>query len=316
MLENDYLSRNDIVGTGVSQIADGGLVDHTKIILKKIEIGGLVLTDVEAVVIHQQSAPLLLGQSAIQKLGKVSISGNQLTISSTGTNPYIREPLTYSEEEYEEIYSQAKQLLKNGNYILASEKYDLLYAAGQIYIHDIINYARCLGNREVKRYDDALDVLLRYECDVKEQGIVSMDSYYSRISATAYWAGEYNLAIKYGRLCQSVSEFPMEIYADATDWISASYDKLNDKYQSRSTRTTFISQYLKFMEISAVDCWDKDYKDPFLADQYYALALCYDTYYDSKKYYIIAAAWGDKNAIEICRKFKWSYNNKPSEYVY
>ena len=82
LLDNDYISKNDILGTGTSQVADGRIVDHVIINLKDIEIAGLHLKDVEAVVVEGQRAPLLLGQTAIQKLGKVSIEGNKLTIDN------------------------------------------------------------------------------------------------------------------------------------------------------------------------------------------------------------------------------------------
>lgn len=84
MLENDYLKRSDILGSGLSSVADGRIVDHVKIRLATIEIGGLKLNNVEAVVIEGQTSPLLLGQSAISKMGKVSISGNQLIIEEAG----------------------------------------------------------------------------------------------------------------------------------------------------------------------------------------------------------------------------------------
>ena len=80
LLDNDYISKEDFVGTGTSTVADGRAVSHLKIILKDIEIAGLHLKDVEASIVEGQRAPLLLGQTAIQKLGKVSIDGNQLII--------------------------------------------------------------------------------------------------------------------------------------------------------------------------------------------------------------------------------------------
>lgn len=80
MLKNGYLNSNDIVGTSYSQIANGQITENTKIILREIEIQGLKLYDVTASVIHELSAPLLLGQSAIQKLGKIQLNGNELTI--------------------------------------------------------------------------------------------------------------------------------------------------------------------------------------------------------------------------------------------
>lgn len=84
MLENDYLDKSDILGTGQSSVADGRIVDHVKIRLNTLEIGGLKLSNVEAVVIEGQTSPLLLGQSAISKMGKVSINGNQLIIEEAG----------------------------------------------------------------------------------------------------------------------------------------------------------------------------------------------------------------------------------------
>lgn len=86
MLENDYLSPDDIKGTSQSQVADGRIVDHTVITLKKIQIGDKTLTNVDAVVIHGQDAPLLFGQSALKKLGHYSIAGDKLVLGTVTTN--------------------------------------------------------------------------------------------------------------------------------------------------------------------------------------------------------------------------------------
>lgn len=80
MIKNGLLNENDIIGTSYSQIANGQITENTKIILREIEIQGLKLYDVSASVIHELNAPLLMGQSAIQKLGKIQLNGNELTI--------------------------------------------------------------------------------------------------------------------------------------------------------------------------------------------------------------------------------------------
>ena len=80
MLKNGFLKSEDILGTSHSKIANGQITENTKIILREIEIRGLKLYDVTAIVMHEMSAPLLLGQSAIQKLGKIQLNGNELTI--------------------------------------------------------------------------------------------------------------------------------------------------------------------------------------------------------------------------------------------
>jgi len=86
MLKNGYLRAEDIVGKGKSKVADGSLVENTQIILREIEIGGMKLYNVNAVIVNNIDAPLLLGQSAIQKLGVVQLQGDELVILSGKSN--------------------------------------------------------------------------------------------------------------------------------------------------------------------------------------------------------------------------------------
>lgn len=73
MLKNGYLSENDIIGSQQFQTASGAILEGTRILIKKIEIGGLVLRNIEASVVHSNNAPLLLGQNVLSQLGKISI---------------------------------------------------------------------------------------------------------------------------------------------------------------------------------------------------------------------------------------------------
>lgn len=82
LYQNDYITKSDFKGTGYSSTASGDIVDHMKINLRDIEIGGMHLYNVEGVVMESLTAPLLLGQSAIQKLGSITIKGNQLIINN------------------------------------------------------------------------------------------------------------------------------------------------------------------------------------------------------------------------------------------
>ena len=50
LYDNDYISKSDFVGLGQSTVADGRIVNNLHLILRDIEIAGLHLTDVEAVV--------------------------------------------------------------------------------------------------------------------------------------------------------------------------------------------------------------------------------------------------------------------------
>lgn len=88
MYKNGYLSDDDIGGTVYSQIANGDIVENTEIHIHEIEIGGLKINNIKAMVSSTLDAPLLLGQSVIQQLGPIQLDGNKLVILS-GTSPQM-----------------------------------------------------------------------------------------------------------------------------------------------------------------------------------------------------------------------------------
>ena len=83
MLKNGYLNKYDILGRQSYQTASGEIMQGTKIKLRNVSIGEVNLKNIEASVVHNQDAPLLLGQSALIKFGKVEIDNknNRLIIT-------------------------------------------------------------------------------------------------------------------------------------------------------------------------------------------------------------------------------------------
>ena len=67
------LPPEDIVGKSNFIDANGDVSVGTIIILRKVKIGNKVLTNVEASVVNNLNAPLLIGQSALEKFDKISI---------------------------------------------------------------------------------------------------------------------------------------------------------------------------------------------------------------------------------------------------
>lgn len=76
MLKNGYLSEKDIAGKQKYMTADGYISEGTNIILRKIKLGNLELDNVKASVAMTQKAPLLLGQTVLQRLGKIEIDNS------------------------------------------------------------------------------------------------------------------------------------------------------------------------------------------------------------------------------------------------
>ena len=83
MFKNGYLSEKDIVGKQHYQTADGNISVGTVINLNSINFGGLSLNNIRASVVQSQNAPLLLGQSVLQRLGKIEIDNSQRILKIT-----------------------------------------------------------------------------------------------------------------------------------------------------------------------------------------------------------------------------------------
>lgn len=82
MFKNGYLSEKDIKGKTYYQIANGQISEGTTITLREVKIGDAVLHKVDASVVKSQRAPLLLGQSAMERFGSITIDNqnNKLII--------------------------------------------------------------------------------------------------------------------------------------------------------------------------------------------------------------------------------------------
>lgn len=67
------LSESDIIGSTNFMDATGNISEGTLITLSTVKIGDRKLEQVQASVVHNQKAPLLFGQSALERFGKISI---------------------------------------------------------------------------------------------------------------------------------------------------------------------------------------------------------------------------------------------------
>jgi clan AA aspartic protease (TIGR02281 family) len=73
MLKNGYLTKDDIKGKEYYSTATGEIHEGTRIRLREIKIGDALLKNVEASVVLNQQAPLLLGQSVLERFGTITI---------------------------------------------------------------------------------------------------------------------------------------------------------------------------------------------------------------------------------------------------
>lgn len=137
MLKNGYLKNEDILGKENYSDATGNISEGTKINIRKIEFEGYTLYDVKASIVHTLSAPLLLGQSAMAKLGKFQLDPNNGTLTIIGgtnnltksvpNNSIIsKKPNNTTKPTESEIQAEAKRVY--------NEKYAGVIAAKAAYL--------------------------------------------------------------------------------------------------------------------------------------------------------------------------------------
>lgn len=83
MMKNGYLSRKDVVGKQHFLTADGSVSEGTILNLRNVNFGGVNLDNIQASVVKNQRAPLLLGQSVMQKLGRIEIDNDRRVLKIT-----------------------------------------------------------------------------------------------------------------------------------------------------------------------------------------------------------------------------------------
>ena len=76
LIKSGTLTKYDYIGQEKYQLADGSIINAHKVIIKEISIGDYSLYNIVASINENMDAPLLLGQSFLQKFGTVSIDYN------------------------------------------------------------------------------------------------------------------------------------------------------------------------------------------------------------------------------------------------
>lgn len=286
MMDNGYLSENDYLGRSQTQIADGSMVDVLVVNLKDFEVGGFHLSNVTATVKDGQNVPLLMGMSAIEKLGKVSLSGNKLMIHkpsvklSTAEIASLRNEIQrlFKAKDWDEVIEQSERLRKATSF---NNQWDYYY------------YISALDKPvEFYRKDDIRDLCEEWE----SSGITTNDKNRSEIYtiwASAVDDSKYESlrllkkALNYStpenrwRILQS-----LYVYSDEIDYLKKA-----------------IEAYLEYKQISLSKVFDNKVKDDALGFMYYEYALYEEDMGDYSQrdlYYRLSAKCGEKLAIDYC----------------
>ncbi len=316
LLENEYISKEDIIKTGQSSLADGRIIDHTLINLKDIEISGLHLSNIETVVLDSQNAPLLLGQSAIQKLGKIEIDGDILK---------ILEHNELNEEDIQQVLADAIIAFNDGLYEKAKNCYEKVYAFGRLSDYGKYCYVRaCMHCKDFTKAYSVINEIKDFDY-FEEQNI---DIYY-----LFGWVYEYNdkcyEAISYYK---KSFEFPSASWKDKAidaESIAFIYEKMKD-YQNanKNYRMALLCYgYEHNVDDKYIydDCFgklkkdQKSYRDD---DIDYCVFKSVETAYNagiySNKDYLyticLLAKNRNKDAVRLCNRIQIDFDEFLNEY--
>ena len=138
MLKNGYIDEDDFLGTGTYSMADGSISENAMVNLKTIKIGNTTIHNVQACVSSKIDASLLLGQSAIQKLGKYSIDGSYLLLykSDSDNLGFTRDSVIYDVKGKvvaSNFTGKGKKVYSDGYVVETKFKNGLEYGKGKWY---------------------------------------------------------------------------------------------------------------------------------------------------------------------------------------
>jgi clan AA aspartic protease (TIGR02281 family) len=305
MIKNGYLDKADLHGSSYSQIANGDIVANTTINIKELEIGGIKLYNVEANVIHELSAPLLLGQSAIQKLGKIQMEGNELVIMNSDS-PSSDKACT----EARELVHKADKYYLDKLFNLSSDSYQKAY--------DLCpNALGCIG---IYFLGQAYYSINNFQSAIKFLGKATNCEFENEFSEFNFW-----IYLNLGESFLETKEYNNSIlntekalsYASDDESKSSCYFNLARIYfemkeydEAVKYQELNIELFLRKLSVTNIDIIQGKVKNKLLGERYWNLSSIYDRLKQQTKsdnYCIKSALCGYESAIDYCKKYGINY---------
>lgn len=305
MEDNGFLNKSDYLGKTQVHIADGSIVDVDVVNLRDFEIGGLHLQDVIATIKDGQNVPLLMGQSAIEKLGRVSIEKGRLLIHQASTTLSLKQIATLRAEiekhalnsEHESVIQKISEL-RRGTQLTGSDYF--YYVQSLFGIHD---FEQCIAaGKDWEAADIDTD-------DFDKEAI------YSSMASAYSIVGEYNNAILYYQ-----KAFPLcdPFFAGSTlAQIASCYYDLNNKSQTESYLKQAVRTHYAYLNhnsdsiLTVADVLAGDIEDYQLGYIYWEYASFEEKFnhdYSQRDFYLrLSAKCGWQQAIDFCFKNNINY---------
>ncbi len=307
LYDNDYISKEDILGTSKTLTADGSIHDNVVINIKDIEVSGLHLKNVQAVVISGQNAPLLLGQSAIQKLGSITIEGNRLIINDAVGN--------LSKAQIEKYEEELIYYLDNDNYRAALDVLEKVEMGRGLNSYGFRKKAYCLT--QLNEFQECINTCLRWNrYSGKDKTLDDKAACYTWLCENYMRLEQYSESVKWGEKAILVSKNDL----NRVPWdylnLCCCYMYLENYSSAINYGKQAVSSQLKKLKTSSSNVLKGLVHDDDLNWMYYTLASCYILSKDNfsgAEYMIHSAMMGRKDAIKYCFDNNIDYQEKAKQ---
>lgn len=332
MIKNGYLTEKDIKGSEFYSIANGEIQEGTTINLKVVEISGLKLYNVKASIVHSLEAPLLLGQSALQKLGRIEFDYGSEKLVVFEENDSILErrrnldiqTTHHSDSLYNEnailYYDKAVAEWEQGDYrdainlfnkvIEVEDNYLLAYInrglANILLVKDINPFKPSSYDYDLEqRYKKELNEVIQH-CQIAFEDADKVLSIEPDNVGAFYIKGRAKLVLK--DYTGAVQEFSNALRFDKEN-------KSSDKnFLLRAKAYYELNRYSKTIK-DCSSCIDVSKSRILIGESYYYKALCKEDLYGTKyalEDFSKAGEFGYNKAYEAIgeRKCKWKYPYK------
>ena len=103
MYKNGFLKSSDFLGKAKFSDATGKISEGIVINLREIQIQGIKIYNVRASIVKKSNAPLLLGQSAISKLGRIEFNLKENILIIHNEKKQISKPISASKNTNKQV---------------------------------------------------------------------------------------------------------------------------------------------------------------------------------------------------------------------
>ncbi len=299
LYDNDYIQKEDIVGNGQFQTADGSIINNVIINIRDIEISGLHLKDVKATVVDGLNAPLLLGLSAIQKLGSITIDGSQLIINDALSD--------LSEDDVEKKEEEIAEHIENGSYYSAIEALTQLENNVGLNSYGYVQLTYCyFFTRDMMNLVNACKRWL----DLDEIPKDHLSTCYEHLSTGYYQLEDYKEAIKWSEKRLLLVKNDLDALSKTYFDIASCYYFLDNYGKTKEYGLKAIEIKLTELNVTQADVLKGDVRDDNL--KWFLYSMGFFTKYSGDtigafEYFVYAAMMGDEKSINECLNHSIDY---------